>query len=733
MDTGTIIIPSVESGNRELNQLLLLRDGWITQRLPQPESLTQVYKISSTQVFPKSQSDDTKLEALTLGDVKDLLRFMAIIRIEPYWFGCTQDKDFFHLENDATMACFLTASGHGLCILALSADDDLYTILQSDQLGAIVVGGRNDGPREAPLMVLAAVSLNIQHAIAAVMDQARKTVAQRPKMHEFLASKKTLPAHTTREFFDSFGYCTYNGIGTELTDAKIFSGLDTLSKNGVEFNTLIIDDNWQTVGNTLLDFSNRGFRGWSRFEANSEGFPGGLGALIREIKRKYPRIRYVGVWHALLGYWAGLAHDSSFAEKYKLRKTVAKVRGNVPTDVIVVDPSDVHRFYDDFYGFLRSSGVDFVKTDVQHMLSMFVNPEDRSDIPGAYQSAWTDAYLRHFDGKAISCMSLVPQVSLHSFLQFETPPILLRNSDDFFPEIPDSHPFHLFVNAHNALLTKHLNCIPDWDMFQTSHPYSSYHAAARCLSGGPALITDIPGEHSNELISQMIAITPSGNQIALRPRVATTVNIWDNFADGHVLKIRTYTKASVAMMGVFNIAKGQKEVFLTLKEFFPSSKSTPPCLVRSFSTGQIFVPKTDAARLLQVKLDTRGWDVLSAIPLIGSSSHKTLRFACLGLLDKITGAAGMISCNLGPVSAEEVVALTRLKALGRAGFFFAGDIELRRVECRGNVIGDQYVATHELDEDGRLAIIDLEAFWLDGSPRHHEAEIEISLAFSTRQ
>lgn len=41
-------------------------------------------------------------------------------------------------------------------------------------------------------------------------------------------------------------------------------------------------------------------------------------------------------------------------------------------------------------------------------------------------------------------------------------------------------------------MTQHLNVIPDWDMFQTVHEYSGFHAAARCVSGGPIYIVCSP-------------------------------------------------------------------------------------------------------------------------------------------------------------------------------------------------------------------------------------------------
>lgn len=64
-------------------------------------------------------------------------------------------------------------------------------------------------------------------------------------------------------------------------------------------------------------------------------------------------------------------------------------------------------------------------------------------------------------------MSQAPQTLFHSLLQDKTPAVSHRNSDDFFPDVTDSNPWHIFVNAHNALLDRHLNVVPDWDMFQT--------------------------------------------------------------------------------------------------------------------------------------------------------------------------------------------------------------------------------------------------------------------------
>ncbi len=170
-------------------------------------------------------------------------------------------------------------------------------------------------------------------------------------------------------------------------------------------------------------------------------------------------------------------------------------------------------------------GVDSVKTDTQFLLDLIESAPDRARFISAYQDAWMKASLQHFSAKAISCMSQAPQIIFHSQILTSLPKLMVRNSEDFFPDDPTSHPWHIFCNAHTNVLTQHLNVLPDWDMFQTSHQYSAFHAAARCINGGPIYFTDTPGEHDINLINQITARNKE-NTIILRPRVARTTYVY---------------------------------------------------------------------------------------------------------------------------------------------------------------------------------------------------------------
>jgi hypothetical protein len=68
-----------------------------------------------------------------------------------------------------------------------------------------------------------------------------------------------------------------------------------------------------------------------------------------------------------MGYWGGLSPNGKLAKDYKTARVVREdtEEQNLPLGgkMTVVDKEDVARFYDDFYKFLSSCGIDAVKTE----------------------------------------------------------------------------------------------------------------------------------------------------------------------------------------------------------------------------------------------------------------------------------------------------------------------------------------------------------------------------------
>ncbi|TGO35100.1 hypothetical protein BHYA_0170g00120 [Botrytis hyacinthi] len=616
-----------------------------------------------------------------------LARWFALIRIWTPWLAPRQGKTRFELDKEAVTCSFLSSDGKHIVLLAISGINNVMTLFKSDSDGNVVLEVRNDNPKESVAHVLVGLGDDFESANAAVMYHARDVVAalesesgQTQKEIEALEEGDEKTKVWVENWCDGLTYCTWNALGQRLTEDKILEAVDILAENKINVTNFIIDDNWQAI-----DYKGHGQfqHGWIEFEAEREAFPNGLKHTISLIRQKQPSIQHVAVWHAILGYWGGLAADGKIAETYKTVEVIRRdsERRNLPLGgkMTVVAKEDVRQFYDDFYSFLSSCGVDAVKTDAQFMLDLFESAEDRSDLISAYQDAWTLSTLRHFSVKAISCMSQIPQILFHSQLPQNRPPILVRNSDDFFPEIPTSHPWHVFTNAHNALFTQHLNLIPDWDMFQTVHDYSGFHAAARCVSGGPIYITDVPGQHDLDLINQMTGPTPRGKTIIFRPSVVgKSLDPYNGYDDDHILPIGTYHGAAytgTGIIGFFNVSQRPLSELVPLSKF-PGVEEAQFYIIRAHSSGAISQPMqvVDPQALIYVSLAVRGYDILSAYPLRGFVDQKndnTTWIANLGLLGKMAGAAAIVGTKMTKSENGKILIDTNIKALGTLGIYIS--------------------------------------------------------------
>jgi hypothetical protein len=346
----------------------------------------------------------------------------------------------------------------------------------------------------------------------------------------------------------------------------------------------------------------------------------------------------------------------------------------------MVAEEDVGRFYKDFYQFLNSAGIDSVKTDSQFFLDEIEHADDRRHLIQAYQDAWNINQLRYFSARAISCMSQTPQIIFHSQLPSNKPRVLLRNSDDFFPDVPASHPWHIFCNAHNSLLTQYLNILPDWDMFQTSHDYAAFHAAGRCVSGGPIYITDVPGQHDVNLIGQMTGNTPRGDTVILRPHtVGKSTSAYNSFDDPVLLKVTTYVgmaHSGISILGVFNCASRPLTELIGLNSFPGAEKGT--YIIRSHTSGQVTKPTNVEGNdaMVHLELPVRGWEILSAYPLQSfkldrersTDGPANITVSNLGILEKMTGAAAIINADAYiDRSSGKLRIWTSLKVLGTYG------------------------------------------------------------------
>ncbi|KAI9656189.1 MAG: hypothetical protein M1821_004851 [Bathelium mastoideum] len=633
---------------------------------------------------------------LKLGRPSNFTRWFSLVRQWTPWIAPRHGKYEWYTDKDAVLCSFLRYDGYCVVMLGMSGIRDVITTFNHDGEGRITLNSSNDRDDFGPAIALVAVAKSFDVANASVMYKARRLVMN------FEAEKgMQIPEPQTQsdppspqwieEWYDGLTYCTWNGLGINLSEESILRAISSLRDDGIQITNLIIDDNWQSLDHPE---GQQYDRRWLDFEANKDGFPNGLRGLTDKIRNdwKNKKLLHIAVWHSIVGYWGGISPDGSIAKKYKTI-TVPKKPGEHTGEMLVVDNEDVHRFYNDFYSFLSDSRIDSVKTDAQFLLDEIASAPARRSLINSYLDSWTISQLRYFAGRAISCMSLSPPILFHSQLPTNRPQLLLRNSDDFYPNEPASHPWHIFCNAHNALFTQHLNVIPDWDMFQTAHPWGAFHAAARCVSGGPIYITDVPGEHDTGLIRQMTVDTTTGMTRILRPSiVGKTTHVFAGYDENVLLKVGTCVGSahtSTGILGIFNVSQKSLTELVRLDEFPGVDMDLERSyIIRAHTSGKVSQPmspgqKTRAKAIVYVDLPVKGWEILSAYPLwrfnLSQPSGLTpIGVAALGLLGKMTGAVAILQSHAELVEGRRVKVSTRLKGLGVFGIYVS-DLYRRNV------------------------------------------------------
>ncbi|RPB02555.1 glycoside hydrolase [Choiromyces venosus 120613-1] len=569
-------------------------------------------------------------------------QWMALVKIATPWMGPLHGTKNISIQKDALLTMFQRAhGGFHVVLLPVSGLEggSAYLTSDSEQDGRLIIRSMGDhekshnGEREVKLLI--GFGPDPHETVACVFNHLKRKIKEKyggdsdSYANTTDSSTNLEDSRKSSPWKDGLSYCTWNGLGWDLSEERILNALEDLEQSGVKVTNLVIDDNWQTLAGRNYGSSGT----WSSFEAN-EKFPGGLKGIVSKVRERFPKIRHIGVWHALHGYWDGITPNSTLGGKYKTVEVAWRDNVNsVTKNLTMVDPKDIERFYDDFYNFLSESGIDCVKTDVQCRIEELISGADKAKLAGPYQEAFRKSAIKYFDQRAIYCMSHVPQILYTALLRDDGLNVFLRTSDDFYPNVPQSHAWHIFANAMNMILFSQLHILPDWDMFQTSLPqYASIHAAARCLSGGPVFITDSPESHDQNLVSSMVSpiLSVKTPPRILRPSgMAYAVDPYLGYHSSRLLCVKnSYSNASGKMhlLGVFNVST--TDLVELLGTFWPRGEEW---VIRGHNSQKVKKPEGE---LMAVGLEAGDWEIFTAAPVKD-------KVAVLGLKENMTGATAI--------------------------------------------------------------------------------------------
>ncbi|KAK4050024.1 hypothetical protein OIO90_005214 [Microbotryomycetes sp. JL221] len=433
----------------------------------------------------------------------------------------------------------------------------------------------------------------------------------------------------------------------------------------------------------------------------------GLGLAVEQIKMK--GISKVGVWMTLEGYWDAISPFGPLSKQFNLEMWQIDTRlpkfAEGDTHWFFPRINQIESYFKTYFETLKSCGIDFVKIDDQAHQDYVVEPDnsnERNDS-GLLRQEMLKRMRQVSNqvfgtGTTINCMAGSPRIWNGPLALVRTGHrSIVRNSDDYFPDSPDSHPWHIYVNAYNTWFTSQLELVPDFDMCQErttdtnkQHPWGSYHIAFRAFSPAQTFSTDVPGHLQNEqgwnamlakvkhgkgrrpIVSKLVKTTTSSG-LALEHRLGHSdvlgagqgeclrvgLNLMKGTRGGHLGMWNTRRDGATAVgtideLDVFDVVKDSS---------YGRDKDEDGSFVIELNGHVVEVSGNNdfnnssrllAAPLLHVTLEQRQFAIATIAQVYKVDlNHDTIKIACLGLMDKHTGLAA-----ISHVSNEQAQSLT---------------------------------------------------------------------------
>ena len=282
------------------------------------------------------------------------------------------------------------------------------------------------------------------------------------------------------EIFDYLGWCSWDSCRLDVNDEKIYKKAKEFEDKKVPVKWILIDDGWfpEKDGRILYDF-----------KEDKSKFPTGLKAFTAELKNNC-KIDWVGIWQCFCGDWQGIHPESIIAKQYP--EILFRTNNNEILPGITEGKS--FEFWEKWDGYLKNSGIDFVKVDVETNVEActYNNTAIGKAARGAYYGM-DAATAMYFNGAVINCTGMG-----HECLWNRPLGILNRNSMDFIDSDINSMRSFSVDNVYNSLYHSQF-CYTDWDMMQTHGVTVKINTVLHAVSGAPVYLSDHIGKTQAEI------------------------------------------------------------------------------------------------------------------------------------------------------------------------------------------------------------------------------------------
>lgn len=439
-------------------------------------------------------------------------------------------------------------------------------------------------------------------------------------------ARKTMP-----EPLQYIGWCTWNASnnGRDLNEAHIIEGVKTFTDNKFPLGWVLVDDGWFQQQHSQLQ----------SFQPDPQKFPNGFKPLIQKLKTQYG-IKYTGLWHAFDGYWNGIDPASPLGRRYKNKlfswqqpERVDVDSSPVQTYYFIKPEKDyLYGFYNDWHGYLKKEGFDFVKVDNQLVAErMAVANYPLFNLSDKMHTALYQSINKHLNGAVINCMDMTAE----AYLNFG-PSAVARAVEDYFPyEKGETYNLqrgnaaaHVLQALYNSLYFSQM-VFPDFDMFQSHNPNAVLHALARTLNNGPIYLTDNPGEQNFDLLNKIVF--SDGRSIRSGSPLLPAKECLFQLQEAQLFKAFSRVRTT-GLLALFNLADAEQVTGRFKPADVEGLKGDAFALYDYFS-GQVQVAKRTQS--IEVHLPRLGYQLQYVVPVKNG-------FAAFGLIDKYNAPATII-------------------------------------------------------------------------------------------
>ncbi len=286
--------------------------------------------------------------------------------------------------------------------------------------------------------------------------------------------------------FKYLGWCSWDSMGKDTSSEKFYKKAQEFKDKNIPVKWMLVDYGWYQIEENggMADDKIVDFR------EVPEKYPEGLKNFVSKMKNEYG-MKYMGIWEASLGGWAGVVENSPIHSKLSDKMV------RLPNGMLIpkTDAENCFGFWNYANEYLSDCGFDFLKVDVEYSIEAATNGyEAVGNVVRNTHHGMEGSVGLHFDGACINCTGMG-----HELLWNSPVGMVNRNSNDFIPGKPETMRAFSTDNVYNSYYHSKFYHT-DWDMMWSKSETSKLNTVLHAASGAPVYISDPLGISERENI-----------------------------------------------------------------------------------------------------------------------------------------------------------------------------------------------------------------------------------------